>query len=82
MSRFCEIEDPELRGPPVRQLLAMMETDDEAIRLGREYDVDRDEVLELRKGPRPGATGYMMYPVEALHAVSVGLERGGEPADD
>ena len=77
-----EIEDPELRGPPVRQLLAMMETDDEAIRLGREYDVDRDEVLELRKGPRPGATGYMMYPVEALHAVSVGLERGGEPADD
>ena len=56
-----EIEDPDLRRPPVRQLLAMMETDDEAIRLGRDYDVDRDEVLELRKGPRPGATGYTLY---------------------
>lgn len=77
-----EIEDPELRGPPVRQLLAMVETDDEAIRLGRDYDVDRDAVLELRKGRRPGSTGFMMYPVEALHAMSVGLERDGEPAED
>ena len=44
-----EIEDPEVRRGPVGQLLFTVESDDEAIRLGRDYGFDRDAVLELRK---------------------------------
>ena len=44
-----EIEDPELRRGPVRGLLHTVESDDEAIRLGRDYGFDRDAVLELRE---------------------------------
>ena len=44
-----EIEDPDVRRGPVRQLLFTVESDDEAIRLGRDYGFDRDAVLELRE---------------------------------
>ena len=44
-----EIEDPELRRRPVRALLHTVESDEEAIRLGRDYGFDRDAVLELRE---------------------------------
>ena len=43
-----EVDDPEIRGMRVRQLLRRVETDDEAIRIGSRYDIDRDAVLELR----------------------------------
>ena len=46
-----EIDDPEMRRGPVWQLLSTADSDDEAIRLGRDYDLDRDAVLELREGP-------------------------------
>ena len=44
-----EIEDPELRRRPVWELLHTVESDEEAIRLGRDYGFDRDAVLELRE---------------------------------
>ena len=44
-----EIDDPDVRRHPVRQLLRAVESDDEAVRLGRAYDLDRDAVLELRE---------------------------------
>ena len=45
-----EIEDPELRKRSVRWLLRAVESDDEALRLGRDHGFDRDAVLELREG--------------------------------
>ena len=44
-----EIEDPDVRRGPVRQLLFTVESDDEAIRLGRDYGFDRDAVLGMRE---------------------------------
>ena len=44
-----EIEDLELRRHPVWELLHTVESDEEAIRLGRDYGFDRDAVLELRE---------------------------------
>ena len=49
-----EIDDPELRRSPVMGLLMLLETDDEAIRLGQDYDFDRDQVLQLRERGRRG----------------------------
>ena len=59
-----EIEDPEVRKGPVWQLLLTVESDDEAIRLARDYGFDRDAVLGIRKnrgrmhGPSLLAPGY------------------------
>ena len=44
-----EIEDPRMRKGPAWWLLRAVESDDEALRLGRGYGFDRDEVLELRE---------------------------------
>ena len=52
-----EIDDPDMRKGPVWQLLVAVDSDDEAIRLGRDYDFDRDAVLELRESR--GRTGGM-----------------------
>ena len=56
-----EIEDPEVRKGPAWWLLRAVESDDEALRLGRDYGFDRDAVLELRKDRsrmhRPGLVG-------------------------
>ena len=56
-----EIEDREVRRGPVWQLLLGVESDDEAVRLGRDYGFDRDAVLELRENRsrmhRPGFFG-------------------------
>ena len=60
-----EIDDLEVRKTPVRRLLSIVESDDEAIRLGRDYGFDRDAVLALREGAggmiRPGI--FAPYPV-------------------
>ena len=60
-----EIDDPEVRKSPALQLLSIVESDDEAIRLGRDYGFDRDAVLALREGAggmiRPGI--FAPYPV-------------------
>ncbi len=45
-----EIEDPQVRRGPVWHLLFNVESDDEAIRIGRDHGFDRDAVLELREG--------------------------------
>ena len=66
-----EIEDPDVRRGPVRQLLFTVESDDEAIRLGRDYGFDRDAVLELRENRSrmhgPGFWG----PVSGTRSISV-----------
>ena len=51
-----EIEDPEVRKNAVMPLLFTVESDDEAIRLGREHGLDRAHVLALRgmRGRMPG----------------------------
>ena len=67
---FDEIENPEIRNKSAGPLLLTVESDDEAVRLGRDYGFDRDGVLELR-GNRgrmhgPGllgpASGFEPYP--------------------
>ena len=74
-----EIEDPDVRRGPVRQLLFTVESDDEAIRLGRDYGFDRDAVLELRENRSrmhgPGFWG----PVSGTRSISVnnGIYFGG-----
>ena len=45
-----QIEDPQVRRGPVWHLLFNVESDDEAIRIGRDHGFDRDAVLELREG--------------------------------
>ena len=52
-----EIEDPEVRKNSVGPLLLTVESDDEAIRLGRDYGLDRNHVLALR-----GLRGRMRGP--------------------
>ena len=54
-----EIEDPELRKASIWPLLFTVESDDEAMRLGRDFGLDRNAVLEIREqrdsvhGPGP-----------------------------
>ncbi len=47
---IAEIEDPETRKGAAWQLLFVVESDDEAVRLGRDHGFDRDYVLRLRGG--------------------------------
>ncbi len=44
-----EIEDPEVRKSSVSQILFAVDSDEEAIRLGRDYGIDRNHVLALRQ---------------------------------
>ena len=44
-----EIDDPEVRRIPARAILMRAESDAEAIRLGRDFGLDRDAVIELRE---------------------------------
>lgn len=59
-----EIEDPELRKASIWPLLFTVESDDEAMRLGRDFGLDRNAVLEVREqrdsvhGPGP----FMPFP--------------------
>ena len=57
-----EIDDAELRGGPVSLLVMMAETEEEAIRFGRKYGLDRERVFEVRSAsggfrPYPGIIG-------------------------
>ena len=51
-----EIEDPDVRKGSVRWLLSAVESDDEALRLGRDHGFDHDAVFKLREG-RIGTRG-------------------------
>ncbi len=53
-----EIDDAELRGGPVSMLVMMAETEDEAIRFGRRYGLDRERVLEVRSA----SGGFRQFP--------------------
>ena len=53
-----EIDDGELRGGPVSMLVMMAETEDEAIRFGRRYGLDRERVLEVRSA----SGGFRQFP--------------------
>ena len=64
-----EIEDPELRKNSVWPLLLTVESDDEAIRLGRDYGLDRNHVLGLR-GLRGGMRGPALMSGDSLAPAS------------
>ena len=54
-----EIEDPELRKNSIWPLLFHVASDDEAVRLGRDYGFDRDHVLAFR-GSMSGRMGFRL----------------------
>ena len=68
---ISEIEDRQVRRGPVWHLLFRVESDDEAIRLGRDYGFERDAVLGLREG-RSGMHGSGL-----IRSVSTTLKPGG-----
>ena len=47
-----EVDDPQARKATVSRLLVQLEGEQEAVRIGRRYDFDRDAVLALREGAR------------------------------
>lgn len=68
-----EIDDPDARRGPVWQLVVAVDSDDEAIRLGRDYDFDRDAVLEIRQNRRrTGGVGFMSSSFRSYPSVMVG----------
>ena len=57
-----EVDDPQVRKATVSQLLVQLESEQEAVRVGRRYDFDRDAVLALRERDRPHFdTGGAIY---------------------
>ena len=48
-----EVDDPQVRKATVSRLLVQLESEQEAVRVGRRYDFDRDAVLALRERSRP-----------------------------
>ena len=58
-----EVDDPQLRKASVSQLLVQLESEQEALRVGRRYDFDRDAVLALRErdGPHFDTVGGAIY---------------------
>lgn len=69
-----EIDDPDARRGPVWQLLVSADSDDEAIRLGRDYDFDRDAVLELRQNrSRMGGINVLSPGFRPYPGVMVGI---------
>ena len=47
-----EVDDPQVRRATVSRLLVQLESEQEAVRVGRRYDFDRDAVLALRERGR------------------------------
>lgn len=47
-----QVDDPQLRKATVSQLLVQLQSEEEAVRVGRRYDFDRDAVLALRERSR------------------------------
>lgn len=47
-----EVDDPQARKATVSRLLVHLESEEEAVRVGRRYDFDRDAVLALRESSR------------------------------
>ena len=59
-----EVDEPQARKAAVSRLLVHLESEQEALRVGRRYDFDRDAVLALREGARPhldavGTVGFI-----------------------
>ena len=48
-----EVDDPQVRKATVSPLLVQLESEQEALRIGRRYDFDRDAVLALRERDGP-----------------------------
>ena len=48
-----QVDDPQVRKATVSQLLVQLESEQEALRIGRRYDFDRDAVLALRERDGP-----------------------------
>lgn len=47
-----EVDDPQARKATVSRLLVQLGSEEEAVRVGRRYDIDRDAVLALRERSR------------------------------
>lgn len=58
-----EVDDPQVRKATVSQLLVQLESEQEAVRVGRRYDFDRDAVLALRErdGPHFDTVGAIYF---------------------
>ena len=58
-----EVDDPQVRKATVPQLLVQLESEQEAVRVGRRYDLDRDAVLALRErdGPDFDSVGAIYF---------------------
>ena len=58
-----EVDDSQVRKATVSQLLVQLESEQEAIRVGRRYDFDRDAVLALREmnGPNFNSVGVISF---------------------
>ena len=58
-----EVDDPEVRKATVSRLLVQLESEQEAIRVGRRHDFDRDAVLALRErdGPHFDTVGPIYF---------------------
>ncbi|MYA18562.1 MAG: hypothetical protein F4Z28_18250 [Gammaproteobacteria bacterium] len=58
-----EVDDPQVRKATVPQLLVQLESEQEAVRVGRRYDFDRDAVLALRErdGPHFDTVGAIYF---------------------
>lgn len=58
-----EVDDPQMRKATVSQLLVQLESEQEAVRVGRRYDFDRDAVLALRErnGPHFDTVGAIYF---------------------
>ena len=59
MEAIDEIDDPNLRRGSVWPLLVAADSEDEAIRIGREYDFGREAVIEARNGMRGSGFGHL-----------------------
>lgn len=58
-----DVDDPQMRKATVSRLLVQLESEQEAVRVGRRYDFDRDAVLALRErdGPHFDTVGAIYF---------------------
>ncbi|MCY3820540.1 MAG: hypothetical protein OXH52_14465 [Gammaproteobacteria bacterium] len=78
-----EIDDQDVRRGPVLHLLSAVDSDDDAVRLGRDFDIDRDAVLELRENrSRMPHTGFIAPSFTFSGPVSINVAGEYRDADE
>ena len=76
-----EIDDPDVRRNAVWPLLLTAQTDDEAVRLGRDHGFDLDAVMELRGGQGAMHRGAIFAPYPTTY-VSFGSDSESDAGSD